>query len=372
MASKTVKILSLDGGGIRGYLSATALKRFCVDALITPTELPNAFDIITGTSIGGIQALGYAYGQSPQMMLQFFADKGSSIFSYSSILPLSAYKFSCIMGLPSYPASFYGQEPLRAALESVFGTTLTLADLPAKVLIPSWDGTAHKPVIFSNITGYEPLLTGANEKVVDVALATSAAPLYFPSIAVAEQTMIDGGVFLNNPSTLAYSVSRQLFPSSSRFCLLSIGTGFDYTDFALQKRLTSSFHPSLVQEVEGRLLEMRAELLPKYPEHAEQVIQLTSLGSIAPYNVEYLFYLLNNVFIAGPQQLNANIMSFETNDIFNDVFSYRFQYSFQEGEDASIDNASPENLAKLAQYANTQYDADILQIRTFIDHFNAV
>ena len=136
---KTVKILSLDGGGMKGYFTATFLNRFCLDAGIAPNRLYDEFNIITGTSIGAIQALGYAYGKTPEEMRQFFATKGSSIFAYNSILPLSAYKFSVIMGLPTYPSTFYAQAPLQAALEEVFGTTMKLSDLSGKVIIPSWN-----------------------------------------------------------------------------------------------------------------------------------------------------------------------------------------------------------------------------------------
>ena len=370
--AKTVRILSLDGGGMRGYLSATFLKRFCVQAGIPPNQLFNSFDIITGTSIGGIQALGYAYGQSPDNMLQFFSSKGASIFYYNSILPLSAYKFSVIMGLPTYPTTFYGQTPLQAALEEVFGTTLRLSDLPGKVIIPSWDAGQDSSIIFSNITGFEPFMTGANTEVVNVGLATSAAPLYFPSALVGGETLIDGGVYQNNPVTTAFSVARQLFPQATRLCVLSVGTGVAHNAFVPETALKLSSDSGLVSEVEQEMAKVRQKLLLKYPNRQEQVNLLTSSpNSIAPYNVDYLFYLMDNVFIAGPQELNAKVMEFETQDLFDDIFNYRFQYQFLPGQDSSLDNYSPQNLANLASYANQQYDTDALKIQNFIEHFNA-
>lgn len=373
---KTVRILSLDGGGMRGYFSATFLKRFCQDAGITPNQLFNAFDIITGTSIGGIQALGYSFGKSPDDMLQFFATKGASIFAYSSILPLSAYKFSVIMGLPTYPSTFYGQAPLKAALEEVFGTTMKLSDLHGKVMIPSWDAHEDDSTIFSNMTGFEPFLTGADQKVVDVGLATSAAPLYFPPASVSSHTLIDGGVDHNNSVTTAYAVLKKMFPSASRFCVLNVGTGVSHNDFIPEllkmKSMLSEFHDPLMEDATHELQKVRLKLLKKYPVHQEQVNFLTQpLNGIAPYNVDYLFYLMDNVFIPGPQELNAKVMEFESTDVFDDIFTYRFQYQFLPGQDSSLDNYSAANLANLAQYANTQYDTDILKIQNFIAHFNA-
>ena len=370
--AKTVRILSLDGGGMRGYLSATFLKRFCVQAGIPANQLFNSFDIITGTSIGGIQALGYAYGQSPDNMLQFFATQGANIFYYNSTLPLAAYKFSVIMGLPTYPTTFYGQAPLQAALEAVFGTTLTLSDLPGKVIIPSWDAGEDSSIIFSNITGFEPFMTGANTEVVNVGLATSAAPLYFPSALVSGETLIDGGVYQNNPVTTAFSVARQLFPQATRLCVLSVGTGVAHNAFVPETALKISSDSALVSEVEQEMAKVRQKLLLKYPNRQEQVNLLTSSpNSIAPYNVDYLFYLMDNVFIAGPQELNAKVMEFETQDLFDDIFNYRFQYQFLPGQDSSLDNYSTEQLTNLASYANQQYDTDALKIQNFIEHFNA-
>lgn len=384
--AKTVRILSLDGGGMRGYLSATFLKRFCVQAGIPANQLFNSFDIITGTSIGGVQALGYAYGKSPDEMLQFFSSKGASIFYYNSILPLSAYKFSVIMGLPTYPTTFYGQAPLQAALEEVFGTTLKLSDLAGKVIIPSWDAGEDTSTIFSNITGFEPFMTGANTEVVNVGLATSAAPLYFPSATVSGETLIDGGVYQNNPVTTAFSVARQLFPQATRLCVLSVGTGVAHNAFVPETALRSAFgsivdeedlkQDALMQDVRLELAKVEKKLLLKYPNQQEQINFLTHLtktrvGSIAPYNVDYLFYLMDNVFIAGPQELNAKVMEFETQDLFDDIFNYRFQYQFLPGQDSSLDNYSPEQLTNLASYANQQYDSDALKIQNFIEHFNA-
>lgn len=369
---KTVRILSLDGGGMRGYLSATFLKRFCVQAGIAANQLFNSFDIITGTSIGGVQALGYAYGKSPDEMLQFFSSKGASIFYYNSIWSLSTYKLSVIMGLPTYPTTFYGQAPLRAALEEVFGTTLKLSDLPCKVIVTSWNASEDSSLIFSNITGFEPLLNGANSNVIDVGLATSAAPLYFPPVNVGGETLIDGGVCQNNPATTAFSVARQLFPQATRFCVLSVGTGLDQGNFVPDTVLKLNSDSGLAREVEQEIEQVRIKLLLKYPNRQEEVDLLTTrLGSIAPYNVDYMFYLMDNVFIPGPQELNAKILGIETQDLFNDVFSYRFQYQFLPGQDSSLDNYSPEQLTNLASYANQQYDTDALKIQNFIEHFNA-
>ena len=376
---KTVRILSLDGGGMRGYLSATFLKRFCQEAGIKPQELFNHFDIITGTSIGGIQALAYAYGLSPEDMLWFFASEGAKIFAYDSVLPLPAYKASVLLGLPTYPLTFYRQEPLKAALEAVFGVSLKLSEVPGKVIVPSWQAGQNTPLIFSNIPGLEPFLTGMDTEVVKVGLATSAAPLYFPSASVGGQTLLDGGVYHNNPVTSAFAVAKQLFPASTRACVLSVGTGVAHTAFVPQLKTqgVASLEDQLLRdEVKTEIGKLRRKLLRRHPNHPEKVHQviessLRGLNDLVPYNVEYLFYLMDNVFITGPQELNAQLMALASQNLYEEVFSYRFQYQFLEGQDASLDNYAPEQLAALADYAEQQYERDRFLIENFINHFNA-
>lgn len=254
---KTVKILSLDGGGMKGYFSATFLKRFCQDANINGNELYKAFDLMAGTSIGGIQALGLSYGKSPDDMMQLLATQGPKIFNSGSSLPLSAYKFSVIMGLPTFPSSFYQQVPLKNALTSVFGPTLKLSDLPGNVIVSSWNSHQDQSTFFSNINNLEPFLTGSDQTAVDVGLATSAAPLYFPTASVSGQTMIDGGVCVNNPVAVAYSVAKKMYPSCTRFYILSVGAGSAHNDFvpeaAKLKGMLSQFNPPLLKDAADEL-----------------------------------------------------------------------------------------------------------------------
>lgn len=358
---------------MRGYLSATFLKRFCQDAGIDPTKLFDTFDLITGTSIGGIQALGYAYGKTPAEMLTFFETKGSQIFAYSSILPLSVYKMNVIMGLPTYPSTFYAQTALKTALQDVLGTA-TLGDLPGKVLIPTWNADDDQALILSNIGGMEPFLQGSAMLAVDAGLSTSAAPLYFPPASALGKVTLDGGVYQNNPVALAFSVAKKLFPAVHRFCVLSVGTGIGYTNFVPQTSLMLSQPTAdleLMQDVDHELNVMRQRLMEKYPDQADTIDNLTqTLGGIAPYNVDYLFYLMNNVFIPGPQELSTQLMAFQTKDVFDDVFFYRFQYQFKEGEISALDSYDAQQLANWANYANKQYDIDQPLIQNFIAHLN--
>jgi predicted acylesterase/phospholipase RssA len=389
---KTVRILSIDGGGVRGVIPSTFLTRFCPQAGIDPTKVFESFDIIIGTSIGGLLSLGFAAGKTPSEMTQFFYDKGSSIFYYNSSLSLDAYKAGVILhplGF-NYNYTFYGvgdpDHPddssingLKKALTEVLGANTKLSDLNGNLILTAWDADEDKAVLFSNLTQFPNYLIGSEFKAVEAGLATSAAPLYFPSSTIDGHKYIDGGVFQNNPEITAYAVAKQLFPTANRMCLLSVGTGVSYNDFlppTLKLRNTSPLDP-LTQDFQKELTLLKLKLLIKYPNQEEKVhfllnaMQVQGMSDYLPYNVSYLFYLMDNVFIPGPQEANASLMGFIAEDLFDQIFTYRFQYKFLEGQDSALDNYDPANLDKLVGYANAQYDADALTIQNFINHFRA-
>jgi patatin-like phospholipase/acyl hydrolase len=341
MSNKTtVRILNLHGGGIRGYMSATVLARFCTEAGINPNKLYEAFDIISGTSIGGIQALGYANGTSPSEFKTLIENNATTIFNYGTFVPWvisrSTYALAVLMGLTGYPYTYMGQTiysmyesgGLQTVLTSVLGANTLLSNIPGKVIIPSWDVDESKSVFFSNITGHSPLLIGDTKNAVSVGLCTSAAPTYFQIQTLDGHSYSDGGVFQNNPVGTVLSVARRIYPNATRFCILSIGTGVS--------------NAPLIFDESGNV----------------------------PYNIQLLNYLSNNAFIPGPQQAAQELLSFDAINPYEEIFTYQFQYTFLPGQDSSMDNPDSSNLIALASYANAQYDADTVEIANFIEHFN--
>jgi len=201
------KILSFDGGGIRGALTTTLLKKLNREypLLIEKT------DLFAGTSTGSFIALGLAYGLTIEEIADLYSvENGKYVFS-SSRLGLFRPKYS--------------NRNLARLLASVFPKNLRLIDLNKLVVIPSFrvNGTNTKswsPIFFNNF----PDSNTKNVYVIDVALCSSAAPIYFPSY----NQHIDGGVIANNPSVAALSLAvdpyypNQIYDDIS---LLSIGTG---------------------------------------------------------------------------------------------------------------------------------------------------
>lgn len=331
--SKTVKILSIDGGGMRGKIPAHILKRFCQDANINPAELYKNFDLILGTSIGGIQALGYAYGLTPTQILNLMDEKGDDIFN-PGIFTLPYYKERVVMGV-STSSYIYDNTQITAAVNTVIPPSTKLSDLPGKVIVTSWNRATNLPVLFSNITGYD-FFSGNNELVSNVATATASAPIYFQEADFSGGVYADGGVIQNNPTLIGYHAAQNIFPTASRYCILSLGAGATYADV----------------------------LAPTIPPSNDLLA-----STIVPARVQDLFYYMQNVFIGGVQQLVDDLMYFTTQNPYKNVQYLRLQYKFLPNQNSALDETDSEYLAQLVQYANSVYDDNALKIANFIQHF---
>ncbi|MFF1680932.1 CBASS cGAMP-activated phospholipase [Streptomyces sp. NPDC058256] len=182
------QILALDGGGFRGMFSAAVLARLEEDLGV---RIADHFDLIAGTSTGGIIALGLGLGLSPQQILEFYTEHGPRIFRDRSRL----------RGLRHLMRAKYSTEPLRAALTEVFGDR-TFGESAKRLVITSYNIAADDVYLFRT-----PHLPGLKrdwrEKAVNVALATSAAPTYLPGMPLDGARLVDGGVWANNPAMVA-------------------------------------------------------------------------------------------------------------------------------------------------------------------------
>lgn len=201
------RILAFDGGGVRGVLSATLLKRL-EDSF---PGLVEKADLVAGTSIGSLIALALAFGLSPARLSEI-----TSTVDWGAVFRRKS------TGLVRPMCG--GTYGIRA-INSVFPPGLRLRDLSKRVLAISFrvtasDGGSWAPVFFNNF----PSSDTKDASVLDVALACTAVPTCFPS----HRGYIDGGVVANNPSVAALSaaVDPGLGGQSIQdVVLLSIGTG---------------------------------------------------------------------------------------------------------------------------------------------------
>ncbi len=213
------KILSIDGGGIRGIIPAVILSEI---EKRTGNPCARLFDLIAGTSTGGILGLGLCKPDKqkrPQYsaldLVELYTERGKEIFSRSFWKGMSS-----VGGLLDEK---YPQKPLEKVLQDYFHNTLLKSSL-TNLLISSYDLENRCPFFFKSWRDDTNTVAMRH-----VARATSAAPTYFEpaKIRIGDQefALIDGGVFVNNPVVSAYAEAKRIFPDEDSFLVVSLGTG---------------------------------------------------------------------------------------------------------------------------------------------------
>jgi patatin-like phospholipase/acyl hydrolase len=216
------RILSIDGGGIRGLITTVMMQRLAGEPGLG--GFLDKADLIAGTSTGGLLALGIARGLPLEEIRQLYIEDGPEIFDDSWI--------DDVLDLGKLRGADYETGPMRRVFRRVLGKDTTLGDLGKNVLITAFDldnedpdptKRTWKPKLFHNFPG------GDNDSDVlayKAGLYTAAAPTYFPSV----DGYVDGGVYANNPSmcALAQTQDERCFDPPtpiSEIVLLSLGTG---------------------------------------------------------------------------------------------------------------------------------------------------
>lgn len=216
-AGDRFQILAIDGGGAKALFAADVLARFEMDHGV---RIVDCFDLIAGTSAGGIVALGLGAGLSPAEISEHYLNLIAKVFPRSK-------KRKFRIGRLVRPA--YSGHVLRNSLTAALGDR-RLGESFKRLLVPSWNVQSGEVHIFK--TPHSPRLTRDwRIKMVDVALATSAAPTYFPAAIVDSARLVDGGVFANNPSVLAIAEARSMLGVPlDAIRVMNIGTMDPFTD----------------------------------------------------------------------------------------------------------------------------------------------
>lgn len=207
-----MNILVLDGGGIRGVFTAAVLNQIEES---TQVKLVDIFDLVVGTSTGGIIALGLGANISPGAILEFYKVKGPDIFP-----PPKEGFFAWIM---EWFEPKYNPTGLSNALKVTFGER-KFFDSIVPLAITSFNADNGHPKVFKS--GYHKEYNSyANATMVDIGMATSAAPTYFPASENSLGVSIDGGVWANCPVLVGIVEAMSMFrkkPTSIN--VLNIGT----------------------------------------------------------------------------------------------------------------------------------------------------
>jgi patatin-like phospholipase/acyl hydrolase len=232
-SNKTVRILSIDGGGIRGLIPALILREIeeRMESILgnNTVYLKDHFDFISGTSTGGLIALGlvtpggekHIPKYKSQDLVNLYKKKGPQIFP--------GYIFQSLINL--FKAK-YDPTPLEHYLEESFENH-KLSEALTRLLITAYDMGQRRVHIFDSL---EASKNPRKDFIMPfVGRATSAAPTYFPAAQVTNimndlYTFSDGGVYANNPTLIALQTAMETFPDAQRYILLSLGTGQKLTE----------------------------------------------------------------------------------------------------------------------------------------------
>ena len=216
------RILAIDGGGIRGIFPAAVLaglEKRCLGG----ASVAGYFDLIAGTSTGGIIALGLSAGLTGADLLKLYVERGSEIFPPlgRGLIGRARRRFRSWRRIALYS---YEYEVLAQILREVFGLQ-KLGAARSRLCIPSFEGEYGEVYIFK--TPHHPdSRKDLHESMVKVALAASAAPTYFRPLRDAGYTFVDGGVWANNAVMIALVEALCSFSlARERVRILSIGCG---------------------------------------------------------------------------------------------------------------------------------------------------
>lgn len=198
---KTFRILSIDGGGIKGIYPARILQHIEEQYDI---KIADQFDMICGTSTGGLIALALSIEKPASEIVSFYQENGPIIFPEpknrigKAIQKLRQVAFR----------GKYKKNALEKTLKDFFGNT-TLQDASTFLCIPSFNLTIGMPRVFKNPHGT--FFKDADITMVDAALATSAAPSFLPVHQINNALYCDGGMWANNPALCGFIEALDYF-----------------------------------------------------------------------------------------------------------------------------------------------------------------
>lgn len=204
-----MRILTIDGGGIRGIYAAYILNRIAEEFNLS---FYKCFDLIVGTSTGAIIAAALAMNYPISDVVKLYEESGRQIFKR---------QFGGVLGLLK---SRYNNRFLKDHLDQTFGDK-TMSDPLTRLMIPATDIGNGQVFVFKS-TYLEEFVRDKDIKIADAVLASCSAPTYFNPTEVKEYLLADGGLWANNPSMAAFiEATGKMKTPVEKIRLLSIGAG---------------------------------------------------------------------------------------------------------------------------------------------------
>lgn len=230
---KIFKILAIDGGGARGVIPA----RFLMELeRRTGKQIYELFDLITGTSTGSIIALGLTM-PGPDGQPRYKAEDALYIYRREGPRIFSTNLQRLLLTLNGYIRPKYAFEPLESILKQYFGDA-RLKDTLRDVIVSTYDIEKRMPWFFRTLKAREQ--ADYDFSLVEVIRAATAAPSYFSPARITTTkeemyTLVDGGVFANNPAMVGYVDALSKYKDYERVMVVSLGTGLADRSFPYNK-----------------------------------------------------------------------------------------------------------------------------------------
>ena len=233
-------VLSLDGGGVRGLATVIFLKEL---EKASGKKIVDIFDFFIGTSVGGLNAMHLAVNEIEVSELESFWSQDNLAMSMQSSFWTKNFF------LKTKP--IYNNKSKTELLEKYFGNKL-ISESKKPIAVLAYDVENRKPRVLTSYTDQAIKATSAIN-------ATSAAPLYYPTVKIEDGSwLIDGSVVSNNPCLIGYNEARKYFKTDN-IKVFSVGTGRHLNN--LDGEDSSKWGPFgwLTNDILGILLESHAD-----------------------------------------------------------------------------------------------------------------
>ena len=233
-------VLSLDGGGVRGLATVVFLKEL---EKASGKKIVDLFDFFIGTSVGGLNAMHLAVNEIEVSELESFWSQDNLAMSMQSSFWTKNFF------LKTKP--IYNNKSKTELLEKYFGNKL-ISESKKPIAVLAYDVENRKPRVLTSYTDQAIKATSAIN-------ATSAAPLYYPTVKIEDGSwLIDGSVVSNNPCLIGYNEARKYFKTDN-IKVFSVGTGRHLNN--LDGEDSSKWGPFgwLTNDILGILLESHAD-----------------------------------------------------------------------------------------------------------------
>lgn len=226
--SRKFRILSIDGGGIRGLIPAMVMAEI---ESRTGQRIADLFDLVAGTSTGGLLALGAvkASREAVASARRAYYTAAEMVALYEMEGPRIFYRqpWRMLTTVDGLLDEKYPSENIEAVLAEYFGDS-RLSETMTDVIVPAYDLETRESIFFKSRKARANPMDDC--LMWQAARATSAAPSYFEPALVQQSAdlsyaLVDGGVFANSPAMCAYAEARKHYPQAEDILLVSLGTG---------------------------------------------------------------------------------------------------------------------------------------------------